>query len=51
MKKKQIKERPIVKKLIKAMADPGPYGWPPECGFLTYQPVRPIRTEDKKSKQ
>lgn len=51
MKIKGHKIEKTVKKLLNDIADIELYEWPPRCGLLNYQPIRPNRISGRMSQE
>lgn len=45
MKKEQKQNKKLLKAAASAMIKRERMGWPPDCGGLIYQPMRPARCE------
>lgn len=50
MKKQKHIIEGVTKRVVKKIVDTEVYGWPPQCGTIYYQPLRP-KHESKRKKE
>lgn len=48
MKKQKHIIEGVAKRVVKKIVDMEVYGWPPQCGTIYYQPLRPKRELEHK---
>ena len=48
MKKQKHIIEGVTKRVVKKIVDMEVYGWPPQCGTIYYQPLRPKRELEHK---
>lgn len=48
MKKQKYIIEDVTKRVVKKIVDLEVYGWPPQCGTIYYQPVRPSKGKREK---